>query len=74
MELVCKPYLEIVLMITAYYIGYVFGGLAYAMPDLYGRKKTLILSLLLSCFAQTCMILSHSLNVRSVMFFLMGLG
>ena len=74
MGLLCTARPTIGLMITIYFIGYGVGGFAFAMPDRYGRKKCLIAGLILSCFAQTIMLLSNDFVVRTLMFFLMGLG
>ena len=73
MGLVCTPKATIALIFTSYFFGYALGGFAYAFPDRFGRKCCLILGLLLSCIAQTGMIMSHSFVVRSLMFFVMGL-
>jgi MFS family permease len=51
MDLKCKKSAEIGFLITAYFIGYVIGGLFCTFPDKYGRKKSLIFGLCLSCIA-----------------------
>jgi len=48
MDLKCMTKAEIGFMIAAYFIGFVLGGLFFAFPDKYGRKKTLILGLCLA--------------------------
>ena len=61
-------------MISAYYVGFAIGGLAYDLPDTYGRKWACLAGLLLSCLAQTVMLLTTSFWVRTAMFFLFGLA
>ena len=58
MDLVCMTPAAIGMMITAYYIGFAMGGLFFAFPDKYGRKKSLIMGLILSTISQTVMIVS----------------
>ena len=45
MDLLCMPATTIGFMITAYYIGFAFGGLFFAFPDKYGRKLSIIFGL-----------------------------
>ena len=58
MDLVCMTPASIGMMITAYYIGFAMGGLFFAFPDKYGRKKSLIMGLIISTISQTLMIVS----------------
>ena len=74
MGLVCTSKAVIGLMVSAYFVGYALGGLAYALPDRIGRKRSVMFGMLLSCFAQTVMILTNSFGMRTFMFFLMGVA
>ena len=49
MDLVCTPMSSIRMIVTSYFIGFLLGGLAYAIPDIYGRKKALLIGLTLNC-------------------------
>jgi len=60
-------------MITAYFIGFAMNGLLSTIPDLIGRKKTILYSMIVSCFAQTVMLFVPNFYVRTLMFFVMGL-
>ena len=51
MDLLCMTPATIGLMITAYYIGFAIGGLFFAFPDKYGRKKSLMIGLFLACIS-----------------------
>ena len=44
------------------------------MPDKWGRKKSTFVAMIISCLAQTFMLLSHNYFVRTAMFFVMGLS
>ena len=74
MDLMCMSRATVGLMVTAYFIGFGLGGLAYAMPDRFGRKRCIIFGLLLSCFAQTIMLITDSFALRTAMFLIMGLA
>lgn len=60
-------------MITAYFIGFAINGLLSTIPDLIGRKKTILYAMIGSCFAQTVMLFVPNFYVRTLMFFVMGL-
>ena len=72
MDLVCMTPAAIGMMVTAYFIGFAFGGLFFAFPDKYGRKKSLMIGLLLACISQTLMIASSNYWMRFAMFGLSG--
>jgi len=74
MDLKCMTTAAIGFMVTAYYIGFAIGGLFFGFPDKYGRKKSLILGLAISCIAQTVVITSSNYWVRFAMFGLSGLS
>ena len=74
MDLLCTAAPTIGLMLSVYFIGFALGGLAYSLPDRFGRKRCIFFGLSLSCFAQTVMLISNSFGVRTFMFFLMGLA
>ena len=74
MDLMCMSSTEVGFMITAYYMGFTLGGLCFTLPDIYGRKKSLIFGLLLATISQTVMLLSHNYWVRYAMFGLSGLS
>lgn len=61
-------------MISAYYICFAFGGMFFAFPDKFGRKKSLIFGLFLACISQTVMIASSNYWVRFAMYGLSGLS
>ena len=61
-------------IITAYYIGFAIGGLFFAFPDRYGRKKSLIFGLVLATISQTVMIIVPNYWMRFAMFGLSGLS
>jgi len=48
MDLKCMPAAKIGLMITAYFVGYLFNGLFFTIPDQIGRKKTILAVMVLS--------------------------
>ena len=74
MDLKCMTTVSIGLMITAYYVGFSVGGLLFGFPDKYGRKKSLIMGLGMSCVAQTVTIFVPNFWVRFAMFGLNGLS
>jgi hypothetical protein len=51
MDLMCTPTTTIGVIITAYYIGYVIGGLFCHFPDKYGRKFSLAFSFAIAIIA-----------------------
>ena len=51
MDLVCVPANTYGMMISAYFIGFLVGGLLYAIPDKYGRRKAMIFGTVLACLA-----------------------
>ena len=51
MDLVCMTPAAIGMMVTAYFVGFACGGLFFAFPDKYGRKKSLMIGLLLACIS-----------------------
>ena len=48
MDLVCTAVSTIGLMVTLYFVGFVCGGLLYALPDKLGRKRALLIGCLFS--------------------------
>jgi len=74
MDLKCLTTASISLLITAYYVGFSVGGLLFGFPDKYGRKKSLIMGLGMSCVAQTVTIFVPNFWVRFAMFGLNGLS
>lgn len=61
-------------MITAYFVGFAINGLFSTVPDKLGRKRTTFLVMIMSCIAQTIMLLVPVFAVRTLMFFIMGLS
>lgn len=61
-------------MITAYFVGYAANAAFSTVPDQLGRKQSTLISMVLSCFAQTVMLFVPSFYVRTLMFFVMGLS
>ena len=51
MDLKCMPAAKIALMITAYFVGFAINGLFFTIPDQIGRKKSLLVVMLISCIA-----------------------
>ena len=51
MDLKCFPEAKIALMVTAYFVGFAINGLFFTIPDNIGRKKSVFVVMLLSCFA-----------------------
>jgi len=49
-------------------------GLFSTAPDNLGRRKTTFLVMIMSCIAQTVMLLVPMFSVRTLMFFVMGLS
>ena len=74
MDLLCMTPATISFMITAYYIGFAIGGLFFAWPDKFGRKKSLMFGLFLACISQTVMIWVPGYWMRFWMFGLSGLS
>jgi MFS transporter, SP family, xylose:H+ symportor len=74
MDLMCTPAATIGLIITAYYIGYIIGGLFSGLPDKYGRKISLAFSLAISNLGLTIMLFSSSFTLRLISFGLLGLS
>ena len=74
MDLLCTSTASIGFLVTAFYIGFVIGGLFSTMPDKYGRKWSLMFGLMLSCISQSGMLISSNYWVRYAMFFLAGLS
>jgi len=44
MDMMCMSVSKIGLLMTFYYAGYGFGGVLFAMPDRFGRYKTMVIS------------------------------
>ena len=61
-------------MITVYYLCFAAGGAMYTLPESIGRKRSVMLSAFLSLVAQTTIICSKKLLVRTLCFALMGLS
>jgi len=58
---------------TVFYIAFGVGGLInFPVPDLIGRKKSMLLYCSISLVAQVVMLFSNSYWVRLVSFFVMG--
>ena len=74
MDLMCMTPAAIGFLITAYYIGFAVGGLFFAFPDKHGRKKSLILGLIMATISQAVMIFCTNYWMRFAMFFLSGLS
>ena len=74
MDLMCQTPAAIGFIISAYYIGFAIGGLFFAFPDKYGRKKSLIFGQVLNCISQTVMIYVPNYWIRFAMFGLAGLS
>ena len=51
MDLKCMPAAKSALMITAYFVGFAINGLFFTIPDQIGRKKSLLVVMLISCIA-----------------------
>ena len=74
MNLVCIPKSKIGLMITVYYIAFAAGGAMFTLPETIGRKKSVMFSAFMSLIAQTTILCSRNLIVRTLCFALMGLS
>ena len=73
MDLKCMSAATIGLMVTAYFVGFAINGLFFTIPDQIGRKKSVLIVMVLSCIAQTVILFVPNFVVRTAMFFLMGL-
>ena len=74
MDLMCVPAAEISLIVTAYYVCFALGGVFCMAPEQIGRKKSVMISAAVSLVAQTLILLSNSMFVRTICFGLMGLA
>ena len=72
MDLVCHTAQTIGFMVIAYSIGYGTGVVFYKLPDVLGRKKSMILSSLLNLVGMNIIVFCTSFNLRTFGFFLMG--
>ena len=72
MGLYCKSPIEIGYIVSVYYIGYVFGACFYFVPDKYGRKRSVIVSLLLELVSETVILWTSSYHLRMAGFFFQG--
>ena len=74
MDLTCTPLAKVSIMITAYYICFAGGSIFYTTPEKFGRKTSVMASAFLSLIAQTIMMWSNNLTVRTFCFCGMGLS
>ena len=72
MDLLCRSPASIGIMITAYYAGFVLGGIFYRAPELLGRKKSVMISMGFSLVFQTWMMFTNSFMMRTLCFLGMG--
>ena len=73
MDLMCISTAKIGLMVIAYYTSFTIGGTLYKIPELIGRKKAVIISSAVGLIAQTAIVMSNSILIRTLSFALMGL-
>ena len=74
MDLMCTPLTQISLMFMWFFIGTIAGGSLAVIPDRIGRKKTVIWGMTVSLAAQTVMIFSPDILIRSICFFVLGIS
>ena len=72
MNMECTPRDQVNTMVSMYFIGFGFGILLYAMPDYYGRRPTLILSMTGYLVAITLLLFNTSMHYRSIALFMIG--
>ena len=72
MDLMCTPLTQISLMFMWYFVGTIAGISLAVIPDRIGRKKSVIGGMAVSLVAQTVMIFTPSILIRSICFFVMG--
>ena len=67
------PPARIGLMVTAYFFGFAINGLFFTIPDRIGRKKTILICMIVNCIAQTVIIMVPTFLMRTLMFWVLGL-
>ena len=74
MDLMCTSPIKIGLLVSAWYLGYMVGALAFALPDKIGRKRSVILGFGLSLLCETVVICVPHYYIRMAGFFGIGLS
>ena len=74
MNLACMSKTKISFMIIFYFLGTILNGLFAHLPDSKGRKKSVIIGMAISVFAQTLIIFVNDYVYRSIGFFLLGMS
>ena len=74
LDFACQPASAISFMFIWYFVGTLSSTIFSAMPDKYGRKKTVYFFLLASVIAQAILIYWPSYNAKCVAYFILGLG
>jgi MFS family permease len=74
MDLVCQEEGQVALLLSMYFLGFVFGGVFGFLSDKYGRRLSLITLFSVHLVALTVLLFSTSYSHRIVAFFFMGLA
>lgn len=72
MDLMCVDRSKVSFMTSCYFIGFGIGAVLFPLPDLYGRRKTLILSMVGYLMAIVMLLFSSTIFMRSASLFLIG--
>lgn len=74
MDLVCVPEARVDVIASMTYIGFgISGFFFFPLPDLYGRRTTLLYFMLVHLIVQVCVLLVPVFQVRMVCYLLMGM-
>ena len=72
MNLMCVPRSQVSFMTSCYFIGFGVGIILFPLPDLYGRRKALLVSMAGYLVAITMLLFFKSMTMRSISLFLIG--
>lgn len=69
----CETPIQLAKVISWYFIGFLLGGSMFFLPDTIGRKQTMNFMLFFQLIAGYITVFSHSLFMKSIGFFMIGL-
>jgi MFS family permease len=71
-DLMCEDKMSISGIASYYYIGFFFGMFFFFFPDQYGRKLTMVMSLLMNFISSGMVIFGGSMYIKTIGFFISG--
>jgi len=74
MDLVCEEEGQVALLLSIYFLGFVFGGIFGFLSDRFGRKKSLLMLFSVHLIAVSVLLFSRSYLMRICAFFVMGMA